>query len=133
MLNNEDSGIHLDRWLTWSLFALLVGLTTCGPTFFFDTIANVQGLTISSYLLMELLLQFGWKNCYIISNDCEIKKQRITPSARKHYFHGTLQKTVLQDLLTKYTQKEKIVLQTTESMDYFYNKNKNVCHATVCG
>lgn len=60
-------------------------------------------------------------------------KQIITPSARKHYFHGTLQKTVLQDLLTKYTQKEKIVLQTTETMDYFYNKNKNACHATVCG
>lgn len=51
---------------------------------------------------------------YYISNDCEMIKQIITSSARKHYFHGTLQKTVLQDLLTKYTQNEKIVLQTTE-------------------
>lgn len=37
-----------------------------------------------------------------------------TSDARKHYFHGTSQKTTPQDPLTKYTQKEKIRLQITE-------------------
>lgn len=56
MLNSEDSEVYLDWLLMWSLFALLAGLTTCGSALVFYNIANIQGITISNILPMELLL-----------------------------------------------------------------------------
>lgn len=42
-------------------------------------------------------------------------------------------KRVLQDLLTKYTAKEKILSRLQRAVAYFYNGNKNVCRGAVWG
>lgn len=89
-------------------------LTTRGPDLIFYNLANTQlsSSGVAFVVWMEKLLYY-FKSLWNSKTNNNLKCQ-------KTLFSWNLQKTDLQDPLTKYTQKKKIVLQTTKCHVLFF-------------
>lgn len=114
MLPRENSGVYLNWLLTQSLCTAGWWNHMWALFCFSTTLLIFRVLLYPTIFQWSCFCSLDEKNCCIISNDCEIIKQIKISDARKHYFHGTSQKTAPRDPLTKYTQKEKVELQITE-------------------